>query len=384
MFAELFALDEKIKRRISFILLALLVLIASMPAFAPILKGCDTSFHLYRIIGIAEALSDGVFPVRMQYSQMQGLGFPVSIMYGDIFLYFPALLYKAGLSLTAAYRVFVFVSNCFVVCITYILTKRFANSRIMAFSATTVWTLGTYRLVDLYVRGAAGEYSALAFFPLVAYGLWAAFTLRGKSTTKIAPSIWIAFGMTGIILSHVISVVLVFFALLPLLIVLAICGNRKKKGWLSVLGACGITLGASLWFVIPFLWWYSTQDMWQSLPEVALSVAYVGYNVGTLGQFLQVFPSFAYDYSYPLDYGAYHELPLSLGCGAASLLICALLSLVVKQGIHNKKKSDSSLKTSASRSDCASAGVFATRSDCVGTGVFAGKSAIQGNCAGTC
>lgn len=96
--------------RLVVLALAVAVLISSFPyfsSFLPYIPHQDMVFHLYRIEGIAGALSDGQFPVRMQYSQFDGAGYPVSIMYGDLFLYFPAILVLLGLSATRAYSVFV-------------------------------------------------------------------------------------------------------------------------------------------------------------------------------------------------------------------------------------------------------------------------------------
>ncbi len=342
MFAELFALNQKTKRNISAVLLVALIIFASTPALSSIPSGHDLTFHLYRILGLAQGLQDGVFPVRMQYSQMQGMGYPVSIMYGDLFLYIPAVLYNIGLSLTASYRVFVILLNIFVVLTTYILTKRFSNSRIIAFTITIVWTLGTYRLVDIYLRGAIGEYLALAAFPFIVYGLWCAFSKRGRNTTKISPSLWIAFGMIGIVLSHAISSILAFFAFVFLFLALAIFGDNKKQGWICSIGSFGITIAICLWFIVPFLSWYMGQDMWVKTAESTKDLNVVSSFSGTLGQLLEIFPTFNGP-TYPNTTGAFHEMPLALGIGGLLLCMCAFISLAIdKKTMDNTKGSSSS------------------------------------------
>lgn len=52
----------------------------------------DLRVHLMRIEGIADQLRLGHVPVRMQSVWLDGYGYPISIYYGDIFLYFPAVL----------------------------------------------------------------------------------------------------------------------------------------------------------------------------------------------------------------------------------------------------------------------------------------------------
>lgn len=50
--------------------------------------GHDLDFHLLRIEGLKDGLLSGVFPVRIQPNWVNGWGYPVSIMYGDLTLFF--------------------------------------------------------------------------------------------------------------------------------------------------------------------------------------------------------------------------------------------------------------------------------------------------------
>ncbi len=335
MLAELSGLSEASKRRIAALLLVALSIFASAPVLAPLGEGVghDLVFHLFRIEGMAQALHDGAFPVRMQYSQIQGMGYPTSIMYPDALLYFPALLRYAGLSTTMSYRVFVVAFNFLTLVSTYVFAKRFSRSRVTAFAVAIVWVFGTYRLVDIYLRAAVGEYCALSALPFIAYGLWCAFTRRGKASTRVAPCLWIAFGMAGVVCSHVISTVLAFFALAGLLIALAICGDRKVRGWLSVLGGAGIAVLLLLWMIVPMLSWYAGQDMWVTDPSRKTAMGVVAQRAGTLGQLLGVFPTIAGLSSEARD-GIYHEMPLSVGVGALCLCACALASVAIKRPSH--------------------------------------------------
>ena len=96
------------RKRISGFLLFVIWFIADIPfmmSYLPVATtGHDLIFHLYRIEGIAQGLIEGQFPVRMQTVQAAGYGYPVSIMYGDIFLYPVALLVILGMSINNAYN----------------------------------------------------------------------------------------------------------------------------------------------------------------------------------------------------------------------------------------------------------------------------------------
>src|SRR5699024_410637 len=89
-----------------------LVIFSTMPMLSVYLpKGHDLNFHLYRIEAIKEALQAGQIPVRMPFSWNNGHGYAVSIFYGELLLYIPALLRIIGFSVQNAYKIFVLGIN---------------------------------------------------------------------------------------------------------------------------------------------------------------------------------------------------------------------------------------------------------------------------------
>ena len=92
-------------------------------------------------------------------------------MYGDAFLYFPAILHLCGLSVTASYKVFVLLVNVFTASTAYYAFSRIFANKSIGVIASLLWTLSLYRLECIYLRAAVGEYSALSFLPLVALGI---------------------------------------------------------------------------------------------------------------------------------------------------------------------------------------------------------------------
>lgn len=86
----------------------LIVFFASLPLCSPYLfDGHDLPFHLLRIEGIREGIQSGHFPVRIQPNWLNGYGYGVSVFYGDILLYFPAILRIFGCSVQNAFKLFV-------------------------------------------------------------------------------------------------------------------------------------------------------------------------------------------------------------------------------------------------------------------------------------
>lgn len=266
-----FKLTHSDRRRIVSITLAVIVAIACLPlllSYIPYNASHDLVFHLYRIDGVAEGLRMGQFPVRMQTSQMNGLGYPVSICYGDLFLYIPAMLRVFGLSTKASYSIFVLLINTCCTLITYIVTRRMTESRSIALVASALWTWNPYRLLDdVWLRAAVGEYLALTFFPVVLYGMYSIFLYRQRGASRLG-WLWCAAGISGVVYSHIISVLLLVVTFVPMSILLFI-HHHDKRVLKSMALAIGTTLLLCLAFVVPFLDYYLGVDMKVTAGNVA-------------------------------------------------------------------------------------------------------------------
>ena len=241
----------------SFVLLTITV-IASIPLLSrTLLWGADLEFHLIRIEGISRGLQDGQFPVMMQTVQVGGYGYPVSIMYGDALLYFPAILHLLGVSTAMAYRIFALLMNVATVYGSYAIFRRLFSSREVGLLTSALWTLSTYRLDDMYSRGAVGESIAMLFFPLLAFGIASVLFPQRKGSTRHGGTVC-ALAAAGILTSHVITSELVIIALLPIL-GWAIWHHHKSVYFWKQLGvACFLSVILSLFFLLP-LFDYSRQ-----------------------------------------------------------------------------------------------------------------------------
>lgn len=220
----------------------------------------DLIFHLYRIDGIAEGIRDGQFPVRMQTTQINGYGYPVSICYGDLFLYIPAALRLLGLSMRASYGIFVLLVNAFCAIATYLIFRRMFQSRSVGMVACALWTLSPYRLLDkMWLSSAVGEYVALGFFPLIAFGLYSIFFRESAGASRLG-WLWCALGVAGIVYSHVISMLLAFVLFFPFLVVL-LAFRHDARTWghvgMAALAAAVLSLG----FLVPFADYYLNANL---------------------------------------------------------------------------------------------------------------------------
>lgn len=237
--------------------LAGILLMTSLPVLSyGINAGHDLSFHLMRIEGIAEALKAGQFPVRMSSIWMAGYGYPTSIYYGDILLYIPALLRILGFTVITSYKIYLVLVNALTVILSYICFKKIFKWQDLSLLVSLAYCTSSYRLMNIYVRAAVGEYSAMAFLSVIALAIYNIYTDDidcRKNNVKNA--LILAFGMTGVIQTHILSAEMVVFFLA------AICVWNWKKTFrlgtiFTYMQAVVAALMLNLWFIVPFLDYY--------------------------------------------------------------------------------------------------------------------------------
>ena len=144
-----------------------ITLLASYPLFYGMVgPGHDLNFHLYRIEGIKDGLLSGQFPVRLHPTHNNGYGYISSSVYPELFLYFPAFLRLLGASPVMAYHTFLILINAGTAWIMYVCARGISGSRYAGLLASVLYTLSTWRIINLYHRAAIGAALAMVFFPV--------------------------------------------------------------------------------------------------------------------------------------------------------------------------------------------------------------------------
>lgn len=222
------------------------------PGIAP---GHDFPYHILRIEGIADGLKAGQFPVRMHSVFMDGFGYPNGIFYGDLFLYVPAILRIIGFSINTSYKLYVFLVSLLTAYTTYYMGRRIFKNDTTAFVVALSYVTASYRIVDVFVRSAVGEYTALAFYPIVAVAIWQLYTGKDAERNYKSISLTLAIGMLGLLYTHVLSTEMVCIVL----VAVAISQYKKtftKNVLLTYAKAVGIFIALGLAFIVPFLDYY--------------------------------------------------------------------------------------------------------------------------------
>ena len=235
----------------SILCLGAIILIASLPLFAPSLYyGDDMFFHLGRIQGLSDALQAGQLPVHMQSSMLHGYGYPTSVFYGDILLYFPALLYLCAVPLQTVYKIYVIFINIGTALICYHVFRNIFEKRFYGIFGTFIYMLAPYRLTNIYTRAAVGEYSAMMFLPLVVYGFYRIFHCK-KEKISLHDYLPLVIGLSGLIQTHMLSCEMSAVFII-LFCILRIRDVFKPTVFLALLKSCALTLLVNVWFLVPF------------------------------------------------------------------------------------------------------------------------------------
>ncbi len=249
---------ESIERNknIIFAILAMFVFI-SLPLFMKgIASGHDLNVHLMRIEGIAQEIRNGNIPVRISSLWMNGHGYPISIYYGDLLLYIPAVLRIIGFPIISAYKIYVALINIGTVVVSYVCFQKIFVKSEIACAVCLAYVTAGYRFVDVYVRAAVGEYSSIMFLPIVALAIFQIYQMKSTGWKQICKNAMIlSIGMTGLIGTHILSTQMVVFVLV--LICIAFWKTTiKKETMVTYLLAVAQSILLNLYFIIPFIDYY--------------------------------------------------------------------------------------------------------------------------------
>ena len=115
----------------------------------------------------------------------------------------------------------------------------------------SAYTAASYRMIDIYIRAAVGEYTALTFLPIVMLGIYLIYEKDVKVSTFYKSAV-LAFGMSAIIGTHVMTTEMVAVAIILFGL---ICYKRSftKDVIIPVLIAAAETVVLELYFIVPFI-----------------------------------------------------------------------------------------------------------------------------------
>ena len=183
-----------------------------------------------RVVEMGKALREGQFPVRWVSDLGYGLGYPLFNFYGPLPYYIGGFLYAIGISGLAATKFMMGLGVIFAGVTMYLVVTDLLGVS-AGIVAAAFYTYAPYHAVDIFVRGAVGEYWTLLFLPIIFWGFWRRRILVGSM------------GVAGLILSHT---VLGYAGMLLIGLAALVSRMRKDVMLMIVLG-----LGLSAFFWLP-------------------------------------------------------------------------------------------------------------------------------------
>ena len=187
------------KKWVSLILILFLSFFAVKPLISKGYFPIHDDTQVSRVIVMGNALKEGQFPVRIVSDLGYGLGYPLFNFYGPLPYYVGGFFYAIGVDSVVATKI-MFVIGTVIAPITLFLLLVPVFGHMAAVAGAMLFLYAPYHAVQIYIRGSVGEYWAIAFVPLILYGLLRA--VKGKNPLQGIGISSIALAAT--ILSHTI------------------------------------------------------------------------------------------------------------------------------------------------------------------------------------
>ncbi|MDC2844458.1 hypothetical protein PO185_02050 [Limosilactobacillus mucosae] len=237
-----------------------------------IYRSDDLAYHINRITELIANFKNGNFYPYIYTFSFNKVGFPLGIFYPWLtlvpFALFSILLGSNILGIYAGFAFYTFLTLLFV----YTCVRRFDRSRLQAVLTSVIYAFCTYRTIDAFTRFDLGEFLGMVFLPLCLYGFYA--VMFGNKND------WpfLAFGMSFIILSHILStfITTVFLAILFLIFIWNVSNKLETFKYLTV--SAVVAFASSAIFLFPFL----SQELFQQYSKP--SVVDVYSNAATMDQ----------------------------------------------------------------------------------------------------
>lgn len=241
------------KRLLAGIVVFCLSLLAIRPLFSSGYFPMHDDTQIARVITMGRSLSEGQFPVRMVADLGFGYGYPIFNFYGPLPYYFGGILYALGVPALLATKL-MFAAGIILPAITLYAVVSGMLGIPAAVVSSLLYIYAPYHAVQIYVRGAVGEYWTLLFWPLILYALAGEVNPR-RAYRRVLIG---AFGVAGAVLSHtLLGYVTVFFLVSGLLLhwLIRIMNRTFVASVFSEQASTVLLgLGLSVFFWLPALW----------------------------------------------------------------------------------------------------------------------------------
>lgn len=204
-----------------------------------------------RVVAMGKALRNGQFPVRWVSDLGYGYGYPLYNFYGPLPYYVGGLFFALGFSGLYATKIMIGIGILSAAFIMYWCSSRIFG-KMGGLISGVFYVYMPYHSVQLYVRGAIGEYWASIFLPLIFLGIYESLKNNTRSSRLL-----IGVGLAGTILSHTllgyVSLIIMLVYLLGVFGFSIYKSYKKTHNSTEIFWGIIIGLGISSFFWMPAL-----------------------------------------------------------------------------------------------------------------------------------
>lgn len=201
-----------------------------------------------RVYEMAMSLRDGQFPVRWVDGLGYGYGYPLYNFYAPLPYYFGSIFILTGFDVLTATKIMFGTAILLAGFSMYFLAKKIWGSFWGGMIAAVFYVYAPYHAVEIYIRGAVGEFWGYAILPLVFYGI-----LESRNNYKKGLLIGIL-AFAAIILSHnILGYLCLLFLFLWLLVESAkyLLAKKQHKYAPAIIFTILAGLSVSAFFWLP-------------------------------------------------------------------------------------------------------------------------------------
>lgn len=223
---------------------------AVRPLFAPGYFPMHDDTQVSRVIAMGKAITERQFPVRWVADLGYGYGYPIFNFYGPLPYYVGGLLYAFGVPALVATKMMFGIGILVPAVVLYLVMHAVVGWEAALVSAL-LYLFAPYHAVQIYVRGAVGEYWSLLFWPLLLYAVFS-MSRNGRERAGVLAG---AVGLAGSLVTHTLFGYVTALFLVTGIGVFWIIKGMKKR-WDAALGIRHGTmvllgLGMSAFFWLP-------------------------------------------------------------------------------------------------------------------------------------
>lgn len=208
--------------------------------------GHDFHFHLRRFQALIDAFRNGDIISYLDYGAVVGYGYFSKAFYCD-FLLIPFAAIGLYTDVITAYKIMIFSMTIITGICTYWAINGIYNNSYAASVSALLYTFAYYRIVDVYRRGALGESWALAFVPLIFWGLY--LIINGDCKRWYI----LVIGYSLLVFSHVLSSIIMAVTTIIILAIYYKQLIKEPKRLLYLLLAACVSFLLTACYLLPMI-----------------------------------------------------------------------------------------------------------------------------------